>query len=140
MHNKLDKEYYSIDKNGLLTRKVIDGGLEFHATYLPAVLVLQVLHAAHDDLGHNGFPRTYAALKRVFYWKGMTENIRDHCKMCATCTLHRSENIKFKRKVFHPSLLPMDFIYMDLIGEFHHPTSCNHHYALTAVCMLTGFT
>ena len=104
------------------------------------MLVLQVLHAAHDDLGHNGFPRTYAALKRVFYWKGMKENIRDHCNMCATCTLHRSENIKFERKIFHPSLLPMDLICMDLIGEFHPPTSHGHHYALTAVCMLTGFT
>ena len=70
----------------------------------------------------------------------MKENIRDHCKMCATCTLHRSENIKFKRKVFHPSLLPMDFICMDLIGDFHPPTSHGHHYALTGVCMLTGFT
>ena len=29
---------------------------------------------------------------------------------------------------------------MDLIGEFHPPTSCGHHYALTVVCMLTGFT
>ena len=136
-HNKLDKEYYSIDDQGLLTRKVVDGGHEFHAIYLPA---MQGPHAAHDDLGHNGFPRTYAALKRVFYWKGMEENIRDHCKMCATCTLHRAENIKLERKVFHPSLLPMDFICMDLIGEFHPPTSCDHGYALTAVCMLTGFT
>ena len=101
-HNKLDKEYHSIDENGLLTRKVIDGGHEFHTIYLPAVLVLQVLHAAHDDLGHNGFPRTYAALKQVFYWKGMKGNIRDHCKMSATCTLHRSENSKFERKVFPP--------------------------------------
>ena len=29
---------------------------------------------------------------------------------------------------------------MDLIGEFHPPTSHGHRYALTAVCMLTGFT
>ena len=70
----------------------------------------------------------------------MKENIRDHCKMCATCTLHRSENIKLERKVFCPSLLPMDFICMDLIGEFHPPTSHNHCYALTVVCMLAGFT
>ena len=68
-HNKLDKEYYSLDKNELLTQKVVDGGHEFHAIYLPSVLVFQVLQAAHDELGHNGFPRTYAALKRVFYWK-----------------------------------------------------------------------
>ena len=62
-HNKLDKEYYSLDENKLLTRKVVDGGHEFHAIYLPSVLILQVLRTAHDDLGHNGFPRTYAALK-----------------------------------------------------------------------------
>ena len=120
--------------------KVVDSGHKFHIIYLSAVLVLQVLHAALDDLGHNGFPRAYAALKRVFYWKGMKENIRDHCKMCATCTLHRSENIKFKRKVFNPSLLPLDFICVDLIGKFHPPISCGHCYALTAVFMLTGLT
>ena len=42
-HNKLDKEYYSMDENGLLTRKVVDNGHEFHAIYLPNVLVFQVL-------------------------------------------------------------------------------------------------
>ena len=35
---------------------------------------------------------------------------------------------------------PMDFIAMDLIGEFHPPLSQGNHYALTGVCMLTGFT
>ena len=70
----------------------------------------------------------------------MKEDIRKHCKACATCILHRSENVKFKRKIFHPSLLPMDFICMDLIGEFHPPTSHSHCYTLTAVFMLTGFT
>ena len=62
-NNRLDKEHYSLDENELLTRKVIDGGHEFHAIYLPSILIFQVLLTAHDDLGHNGFPRTYAALK-----------------------------------------------------------------------------
>ena len=70
----------------------------------------------------------------------MKEDIRKHCKMCATCRLHKLENMKFERKTFKSSLQPMDFICMDLIGEFHSPTSHGHHYALTAVCMLTGFT
>ena len=139
-HNKLDKEYYSLDENELLMRKVIDGGHEFYAIYLPSILTFQVLQTAHDDLGHNGFPRTYAALKRVFYWKGMKEDIRKHCKTCATCQLHKLENVKFERKIFKPSLQPMDFICMDLIGEFHPLTSCGHRDALTAVCMLTWFT
>ena len=29
---------------------------------------------------------------------------------------------------------------MDLIGEFHPASSKGNHYALTAICMLTGFT
>ena len=115
-HNKVDKEYYSLDENELLTRKVIDGGHKFRAIYLPSVLTFQVLRTAHDDLGHNGFPRTYAALKRVFYWKGMKGDIRKHCKTCATCQLHKLENVKFERKIFKPSFQPMDFICMDLIG------------------------
>ena len=139
-NNRLDKEYYSLDENELLMRKVIDGGHEFHAIYLPSVLIFQVLRTAHDGLGHNGFPRTYAALKQVFFWKGMKEDIRKHCKTCATCQLHKLENVKFEKKIFKPSLQPMDFICMDLIGEFHPPTSHGHRYALTAVCMLTGFT
>ena len=70
----------------------------------------------------------------------MKEDIRKHCKTCATCQLHKLENVKFERKIFKPSLQPMDFICMDLIGEFHPLTSHGHCYALTAVCMLTGFT
>ena len=134
-NNRLDKEYYSLDENELLMRKVIDGGHKFCAIYLPSVL-----RTAHDGLGHNRFPRTYATLKRVFFWKGMKEDIRKHCKTCATCQLHKLENVKFERKIFKPSLQPMDFICMDLIGEFYPPTSRGHRYALTAVCMLTGFT
>ena len=117
-NNRLDKEYYSLDENELLTRKVIDGGHKFHTIYLTSTLIFQVLRTAHDDLGHNGFPRTYAALKRVFFWKGMKEDIRKHCKTCVMCQLHKLENGKFERKIFKPSFQPMDFICMDLIGEF----------------------
>ena len=138
-HNKLYKEYYKIEDD-LLKRKVVDGGHEFWSIYLPCSLVLQVLQAAHNDLGHNGFQRTYAVVKQVFYWKNIKENVRQHCKLCPVCMLHRSENVKFERKLFHPSMSPMDVICMDLIGEFHPPTRRGHRFALTTCCMLTGFT
>ena len=142
-NNRLDKEYYSLDENELLMRKVIDGGHEFRAIYLPSVFISQVLQTAHDDLGHNGFPRTYAALKQVFFWKGMKEDIRKHCKTCATCQLHKLENVKFEWKIFKPSLQPMDFICMDLTGEFHSPDKswtplcfdiCLYAYRVYMVC------
>ena len=34
----------------------------------------------------------------------------------------------------------MEFVSIDLIGEFHPPSSKCNRYALTAVCMLTGYT
>ena len=34
-HNKLDKKYYSLDENKLLTRKVVDGGQRTHLSSSP---------------------------------------------------------------------------------------------------------
>ena len=34
----------------------------------------------------------------------------------------------------------MEFLSMDLIDEFHPPSSKGNRYALTAICMLTGYT
>ena len=56
------------------------------------------------------------------------------------CQLHKTAAIKFEAKHFKPLLKPMDFIPMDLIGEFHPPSSQGNRYALTGICMLTGFT
>ena len=56
------------------------------------------------------------------------------------CQLHKTAAVKFKAKHFKPWMKPMDFIAMDLIGEFHPPSSQGNHYVLTGVCMLTGFT
>ena len=55
-NNRLDKEYYSLDENELLTRKVIDGGHEFRAIYLPSILIFQVLRTAHDDFQEHMQP------------------------------------------------------------------------------------
>ena len=72
-NNRLDKEYYSLDENELLTRKVIDGGYKFCAIYLHSILIFQVLQTAHDDLGHNGFPRTYAKANLDHIYSNGTE-------------------------------------------------------------------
>ena len=47
---------------------------------------------------------------------------------------------QLKNEHFSSPPQPMEFIAMDLIGEFHPASSKGNRYALTAVCMLTGFT
>ena len=41
---------------------------------------------------------------------------------------------------FNVPEMPMQFISMDLIGEFHHKSSAGNAYVLTVICMLTGYT
>ena len=106
----------------------------------PESLIQSILQTAHDESGHNRFPRMYSAIRRLYYWKGIKEDILQHCRNCYTCQLHKTAAVKFEAKHFKPLLKPMDFIAMDLISEFHPPSSQGNHYALTGVCMLTGFT
>ena len=120
---KLDPLVYSI-KDGVLNWHVIEGGQTFQAIYVPRTppgLIESILKAAHDDSGHNGFPRTYSAIRRLYYWKGIKEDVRQHCTNCYTCQLHRTAAVKFEAKHFKPGMRLMDFIAMDLIGEFIHP-------------------
>ena len=141
-NGKLDPVAYSLQE-GILYRRVIEGGQSFQAIYIPRTpesLIQVILQTAHNESGHNGFPRTYSAIQRLYYWKGIKEDVLQHCMNCYTCQLHKTAAVKFEAKHFKPSLKPMDFIAMDLIGEFHPPSSQDNRYALTGVCMLTGFT
>ena len=57
------------------------------------------------------------------------------------CVKHNIKVQQIQKEHFKVSLQMMGFIAMDLIGESHPPPSSKgNRYALTAVCMLTGFT
>ena len=59
------KPYYQ--EKEILKRSVEDGKQKFEAVVLPQVLIGAVLQLAHEGLGHNGSPRTYALIKRYYY-------------------------------------------------------------------------
>ena len=70
----------------------------------------------------------------------MRKHVLVHCKNCSTCTKQKVQKTQFEKQIFKPGVQPMEFICIDLIGEFYPPSSKGDRYALTAVCMLTGFT
>ena len=41
--------------------------------------------------------------------------------------------------IFDTATFPMEFISMDLIDELYTPSRSGHKYALTVLCMLTGY-
>ena len=70
----------------------------------------------------------------------MRKHILVHCKTCVTCAKQKVQKSQFKPQIFEPGVQPMEFICINLIGEFHLPSYKGNRYVLTAVCMLTGFT
>ena len=107
---------------------------------LPQILTSAVLQLAHEGLGHNGSPRTYTLIKRHYYWKGLKPMVKKHVQTCKLCQEHNKQVVKYSKinSVAEPA--PMKFISMDLIGEFHPPSSKGNRYALTVICMFTGYT
>ena len=106
---------------------------------LPQTLTEPALQLAHEGLGHNGIPRTYALLRRQYYWKGLKPSVTKHVKQCTLCQKHNKQVVKYNKLHFEASPAPVKFISMDLIGEFHPPSSKGNRYALTVICMHTGF-
>ena len=126
-------------KKEILKRYVEDNGQVFEVTVIPRVMIGQVLKMAHDDLGHNGTNRTYLMLKRLVYWKGLKASVTKHVKHCHTCQKRNRQIVKYAKFHYDTATFPMEFISMDLVGEFHPPTVQGHRYALTVICMLTGY-
>ena len=123
----------------ILKRYVIDGNNTYETVVLPRALTAQVLKMAHDDLGHNGTHRMYMLLKWLYYWKGLKPSVVKHVQRCYHCQRRNKQVVKYATLHFDVASFPMQFISMDLIGEFHPPTSKGKKYALTVICMLTGY-
>ena len=128
-----------IIQNKLLKRYVSDGNKTYKTVVLPRALTAQILKMAHDDLGHNGTHRTYMLLKRLYYWKGLKPSVAKHMQRCYHCQRRNKRVVKYATLHFDIATFPMQFISMDLIGEFHPPTTKGKRYALTIICMLTGY-
>ena len=46
-----------------------------------------------------------------------------HVKQCMLCQKHNKQVVKYNKLHFEVSPTPMKFILMDLIGEFHPPST-----------------
>ena len=136
---KLNRNVF-IMENDILRKMVMINGLLYKPVVTPSILKDCLLMLAHDQQGHNRFKRTYAALQQVYFWKGMKRQIQLHCRRCRICQRYNMRTQEFYKKHFAAPSQPMEFIAMDLIGEFHPASSKGNRYALTVICMLTGFT
>ena len=128
-----------VRERDILKRRVEVSGQQYHAIVVPKVFIDPVLFQGHNLLGHNGFNHTYATIHRLYYWKGMKTSFERHVKTCHKCQQRNQQVVQFKQAHFEVATFPMKIISMDLIGEFHPPSKSGHMYALTVICILTGY-
>ena len=65
--------------------------------------------------------------------------ITKYIQNCYKCQQRNRQVIKYNKLHFDTASFPMEFISMDLIGEFHPPSKKGNKYALTVICMLTRY-
>ena len=79
-------------------------------------------------------------LRQSYYWKGMRPEVTRYIKQCKLCQTHNSASTRYVKGTFEVPEAPMDFISMDLIGKFNPPSTQGNKFALTVICMLSGWT
>ena len=83
----------------MLFRSIVDNGHKFEVRVIPESLVDVVLHLGHNQSGHNGYQRTYTAIKRLYYWKGMRAQIlHDIAKVVRYVLYKRFKKLNLKNK------------------------------------------
>ena len=97
-------------KNDILKCHQILNGQIFYPIVLPHMLIGHILELSHNKLGHNGISRTYAMLKRLYYWKGMKASITKHIKNCDVCQKHNLHVVPCAKLHFDTATFPMEFI------------------------------
>ena len=108
-----------IVRDNILKRYMTEGNNIYETTVIPRALIEQILKMAHGDLGHNDTHRTYIILKRLYYWKGLKPSVEKQMKMCYKCQRRNKQVVRYASLCFDVATFPMQFISMDLKGEFH---------------------
>jgi len=120
LRDKMDQNEHSCfseTEEGLLVRVApLDGAAE---VYVPFTLLQDVLRLEHDVVraGHPGVNRTYAAIRRHYYWESMPADVYDWVASCAFCSRNW---IAPRRRTalleLFPATDPVTSLSMDLLG------------------------
>ena len=90
---------FTLVRNNVLFRSIVENGHKFEVRVIPESLQDVILHLGHNQSGHNGDTRgPYAAIKCLYYWKGMRTHVLHYCKSCKTCAVQKVQKTQFEKK------------------------------------------
>ncbi|KAG5861121.1 hypothetical protein JTB14_020066 [Gonioctena quinquepunctata] len=84
------RDYY-LDLDGVVYRKSEDSR---HGDLLmaPSALLPEIMKTYHDlpISGHTGYDKTYARIKKMFIWPGMSKDIKKYVDACISCAQRKT--------------------------------------------------
>lgn len=102
----------------------------------------EILQQYHDHPifgGHVGFKKTYAKIRKDFYWKDMTRDITSYIKNCQSCRFSKVKPGNTEKMTITPTPIePFHEIVIDTVGPLTKSNN-NNLYILTMMCELTKY-
>jgi hypothetical protein len=98
-----------------------------HLICVPSSMTQEIIHGVHGAhlAGHPGETKTIAAIKNVYYWPRMHQDIVLFIKGCLACAARKpAKNLTFPMHIFYTGE-PWTRVHMDLVGPFPESTRGN---------------
>ena len=80
-------------KDRVLYRATTIDGQEYDQLIVPTTIKDTILHALHDDMGHQGRDRTSWLVKTRFYWLRMDTDIDSKVRHCGRCVRQKTRAV-----------------------------------------------
>ncbi len=133
-------------QEGLLVRKWSPHGVNFvgkpvFQIVVPEKFHVEVLKAAHDQLGHLGVRKTYNYILRYFFWPRLKKDVSHFVKSCPTCQTTGKPNQVISPAPLYP--IPamaqlFEHLVIDCVGLLPRSKS-GSNYLFTVMCQSTGY-
>ena len=103
-----ERDLYVYTNGSLLYHISRENGKEYKATVVPKVLITTVHKEMHNHFGNFGVGKTYALIKRYYYWPKMIRNMWAHVESCSLCRREKLQADKYQLQTTEMplSLLP----------------------------------
>ena len=106
------EEQRDVERNGLLYHQPDDP--DNYQLLLPYSQHARVLEKLHDDVGHQGIPRTEALVRERCYWLGIHNYVKDWVNNCKRCVKSKMPHLPVRTPLGHlTATRPLQIVAMD---------------------------
>lgn len=129
--------HYKVENDTLYRRGKFcaENGDRIWTVCIPQEKVGEVLNEKHDQQGHIGFWKTLKAIKKMYFWPKMNEQVFEHVSKCVTCKQIKpsTENTRVTTGKYQNPISVGRVLSVDLVGPLPPSKHHKHTWLMVAV-------